>query len=151
MARKINLAQAINAKAEEEKVYEESVERVITFEDKVQMFFDKKKLADRLKKELEPLNREIKKHMDENNLQELELSDYTIKITTQDRSTLNEERVVTRLHELGLEDCILIVEKPNQEAIEKKIYDNEIKATVFEDCTDINIVPVLKVSKKGGK
>lgn len=102
-----------------------------------------------LKKELDPMNKEIKAHMKSNNMKEFKTADFKVSFSVQERTSMNEDALLKKLKALGLTEAIVTVEKPDETVLEKLIYEGKLDASELESCIERKFVEVLKVT--GGK
>jgi hypothetical protein len=102
-----------------------------------------------LKKQLDPINKDIKAYMKEERLSKYEAGDIKVAFSVQERTTMNEDALVEKLKALGLTEAIKTVEKPNEEVIEHLLYEGKLAASELESCVEKKFIEVLKVS--GGK
>ena len=105
---------------------------------------------DKLKKQCDTENSDIKKIMGEYELDEFESGDYVAKYTIQHRESMNEEGLLefARKH---FKDVIRTKEYVDMEALEKKIYNGEVPKKVLlqmDKFREVKEVPTLKLSKK---
>jgi hypothetical protein len=100
------------------------------------------------KKKAEPLKAEIKKLMSSASLEEFETDGLVASFSVQERTSTNETKLLNRLKELGLDNAIETVERPNSAVLETLIYDGKLDPATIADCFDTKNVEVLKVSKK---
>lgn len=106
----------------------------------------------RVKSRVKTLNAKIKKELKACNLTKVEFDGVTATLITQDRSKVDEEKLVQRLHELGLDDAIIKVEKPDENKVEGLIYEGTLSPQQIEDCITKKEVETLRISvKKGDK
>ena len=104
------------------------------------------------KKSKELLNKEMKKMMRSADLEEFETEELIATFSIQERSSMNEVKLVAKLKELGFTDAIETVEKPNAGVLETLIYDGKLDPALIADCEITKEVEVLSVKKKkGGK
>lgn len=130
-------------------------ENPITLKDLVVNFYSAKCLSDEYKKKVDVLKDKIKDLMEEQGLSTFEEDGYCAKRSESVRTTMVEERVLQKLHDLGLDEgdnnCIAMVEKPDEPKIESLIYDNKLDAKELEDCSESKTVVTLTVKKKAIK
>jgi hypothetical protein len=113
-----------------------------------------------LEKDLEPLNARIKEHLGEEAGEETfetEQGKIQVKLAIQDRSTMNPEKLVLKLKELGFHQAIKTVEVPDAQAVEMLMFEGRIPAAELDSCREPKFVRVLTTKlvleklKKGGK
>lgn len=100
------------------------------------------------KKSKEPLNKEMKKMMRSAEMKEFETDELLVTYSIQERSSMNEVKLVARLKELGFTDAIETVERPNAGVLETLIYDGKLDPELIADCEVTKEVEVLSVKKK---
>lgn len=111
----------------------------------VEEFYTEKRIADIHGKKADNLKDEIKSIMAEQEIELFEADGFTAKRAVQERVTVIPERLLRKLHEMGLEDCIEMKEVPNEELIEDKIYTGDLDAQVLTGCTETKEIVVLTV------
>lgn len=99
-----------------------------------------------IKKQADPLKDRIKKHMSENDMDTFKDGPVTASFKIQERKTMSEARLLSKLKSLGLESAIKTVEVPDQQAIEDLIYEGALDPSELDDCIDRKYVEVLRVS-----
>lgn len=123
-------------------------EQVNTLPELVKEYFkydqDEKK-ASKFKK---PLNEKIKKAMREGNVEIVAVDDIVATFKIQNRTSMNEARLLEKLKELGLTQAIQTIEKPDAGVIEALIYDGVLDASDLASCSDTSEVAVLSVKQK---
>lgn len=100
------------------------------------------------KKKAEPIKAEIKKLMGSVELGEFETDDLVATFSIQERTSTNEAKLLNKLKELGMAECIETVERPNTAVLETLIYDGKLDASILADCFETKNVEVLSVKKK---
>lgn len=103
------------------------------------------------KKLREPLNLELKKAMAEMNLNLFEFNGYVASYSPQERISMNEDRLIAKLKELGHTDAIVHVEKADTGKLEELIYDGKLDPELLVSCNDTKIVEVLSIKKPKAK
>lgn len=104
------------------------------------------------KKKRDALNKSLK-----DELMKLAGKSYTAEnieatVSPSTKTTMNEEKLLTRLKELGLSEAIQIVEKPNTAIIEELISSGKLNANELKTCMETKVSYVLKTKvKKAGK
>jgi len=99
-----------------------------------------------IKKQADPLKDRIKKHMSENDMDTFKDGPVSASFRIQERKTMSEARLLSKLKSLGLESAIKTVEVPDQQAIEDLIYEGALDPSELDDCIDRKYVEVLRVS-----
>lgn len=107
--------------------------------------YDKsEKDAKKLKK---PLNEKIKSFM-----KEIKSSVYTagnVKaiFKTQERTKLNEDKLLAKLNDLGRSDCIVMKPTVDVDKVEDLIYKGELDGKILSDCIEVKHVETLTVKE----
>jgi hypothetical protein len=122
---------------------------MMKFEDKVKHYFKLDQEEKSVKKEKTPLNVAIKDHMKSNALNAVEVDGIKVSYQVQERTSMNEDKLLLKLKSLGLTEAIVTVEKPDSESVSKLIYDGKLTTEELESCIEKKYVEVLSV--KGGK
>lgn len=114
--------------------------------------YHKHDLAEKAAKKLKtPLNKELKELMSSIDLREFETEDLVATYKVQERTNMDEVKLLNRLKELGLDKAIETVERPNQEALTAMFYSGELDPEAIADCMVIKEVEVLSVRQKKKK
>ena len=114
----------------------------------VQEYFEvdtQMKLLDARKKQL---NQTLKTYMRENSLKEFNANGIRLVFGVQNRTDMNEEKLLRRLHELGLNTAIKMVEVPDQVEIENLLYNGQLSPDTLADCTVTKTIETLTVKEK---
>jgi len=119
-------------------------------------FYGVKTDADKLKKEADILNAEIKSEMGfgvaAGGSKEIIVGDIKAVYSLQERNSMNTEKLLQRLKDLELTSAIKTIEVPDEKVLEDLIYRGELDAGKISDCSEQTTVAVLKVTKiKGAK
>lgn len=114
----------------------------------VKEYFKHDQEEKRANKYKKPLNDQIKKAMREGGVGELIVDDIVATFKVQQRTSMNEQRLLDKLKELGLTQAIQTVERPDPGMLEKLIYDGELDASDLASCSDTTEVAVLSVKQK---
>lgn len=112
----------------------------------VSEFYEKNERLKKLKKEVDSLKSQIKNEMVNKSVKKAELGKL-VTISYQDRSKLDEEKVVALLKSKGLEEGIMIEEKPHPEKLKEYMKTGQITLQEIADRTIKNLIPVLKVKE----
>lgn len=115
-------------------------------------YAENKKELDSYKELCERENKEIKKIMLDNSLTSFEAGDYTAKIATQNRTTLDEEKLLYVMKQGGYNNVIKTKEYVDMDALESALYHNDIDKQTMEQmdkCQNIKEVITLTVKKRG--
>jgi len=123
----------------------------------IERFFNNKTEADKYKKECDKDNKAIKDYFNDNGLDNFETNGLVCKMTTQDRSKLNEEALIYK-NECGmlaedLEAMGIIQTKKfiDVDKLEDAVYRGDLSQSTLDQinlCWDIKEVQILKVTKK---
>ena len=114
-------------------------------------FAEFKAEADAAKKLADGTNAQIKAIMSSLALQNYEVGDYKVTYSVQDRSTMNEELLLSLGHKFNaLKSCVKKKEYFDFDALEKLIYDGQIPNFIMEEIAkakEEKFVEILKLSK----
>lgn len=116
-------------------------------------FFEFDQQIKSLGKQADPLKTEIKNYLRDNEEKTLSIEEagLTAELQLQNRRSVNEDKLLQTLKKLNREDLIKTVEVPDMEQIETLIYNQELDATVLNDCLETKVVEVLKVARSKKK
>jgi hypothetical protein len=115
--------------------------------EKIRKFFDDNEQAKKLKKILEPLNKEIKDHLRNVETGIETVDDIQAVLSIQNRQSMNSDKLLAKLKKLKRKDLIRKIETPDMEKIEKLIYEQQLDASVLADCLETKQVEVLTIGK----
>lgn len=101
----------------------------------------------KLKKDIKSINTRLKDYFNDSGNDELDLGDYTIKKQVQDRSKMDEDRLLNTIRTLGFEECIKTKEYVDIESVNDLIYNKVITPNQIADCVDKKLVTMIKISK----
>lgn len=116
--------------------------------EKLKSYFIQNEAEKAAKKLKEPLNKEVKKIMVENKITEFEFDGILASYNLQERTSMNEDKLLNRLKELGFTQAIEQVERPNTSVLETLIYDGTLDPELIANCNETKYVEVLNVKKK---
>lgn len=120
-----------------------------TINELAERYYNLNELKSSTEKELKPINKEIKDLMESINLEKMETTNgFKIEIGTQNRSKVNEDKLVQLLKMKGFTDAIKTVEVPDEQIVERLVYTGELTADEYSTCIDKQIVKTLKIKKK---
>lgn len=119
-----------------------------TFENKVKMYAELDTQEKAIKKQKDPLNKSIKEEMKSKGLSKFEHENIVVDYSVQERTSMNEDRLVMKLKSLGFDEAIKTVEVPDQAVIESLIYEGKLSPIELDDCIEKKRVEVLKVKVK---
>jgi len=120
---------------------------LLTLGEQVKKYFAFDQAEKTAKKDKEPLNKSIKLEMRTSGLKEFNSDGIVADFSTQQRTTMNEAKLLVKLKELGLDNAIETVEKPNQAVVEDLVYNGKLDPAVLAGCIETKEVEVLKVAK----
>lgn len=99
-------------------------------------------------KELKPINEEIKNSLAEINLKKLDTENgYRIEIGSQNRSTVDEEKLVALLKLKGFNEAIKTIEVPDEALVERLVFSGELSPEEYSACINQKIISTLKIKK----
>lgn len=123
----------------------EDAPKVMTLEEKAAKYFELDQQEKTAKKAKTPIGDEFKTIFPGKGT--FEAGAFNIVRGTQERTSMNEEKLIQKLKDLGLEQAITTKEIPNQEVIESLLYDGTITADLLQSCVDVNFVQTVSVKK----
>lgn len=120
----------------------------------IESFGEKNEIVKSLKKETDVLNTQIKDIMSKNANAIVDTEHFTAKYSVVTTESFDEERLISRLKELGKSSVIKTVEVVDMEALENAIYNGQIAGADLADCkvsksTQKLVVSVRKEKKSG--
>ena len=101
-----------------------------------------------LKKQIKDTNEKLKSYMISNNVSEIDGIDWKVSIVSQDRSKMNEDRLIHKLQDMGLEVAISSKPVVDQEKLSDLLYEGKLNDTDLMDCVDKKIISMLKLTTK---
>lgn len=106
-----------------------------------------------LKKVADEDNKEIKRIMSELDLSKVESETFVASYSVAKTESFDDEKLITRLKELGCHNVIKTVEVVDMELLESALYDGQIAGAELADCKVTKETPrlVVKVKKAGKK
>lgn len=117
----------------------------------IEIFYDEKQELDKYKKSTEEYNKQIKESLNELGKTEFETeSGLVAKMSTQQRESFNESKLIEKLKELNVTSPIKTIEVVDMDELENVIYNEMLDASELTPCKVIKEVITLKVSKKKG-
>ena len=117
------------------------------FDTLVDKFGDVKVQADALKKESDGYKEEIKTYLSEHDMDEYSTSKWRVKYSVAVTRDFNQEKLLAKVKEAGLTDCIKTVEVVDMTNLENAIYNGKVDASIFADCEVIKETPKLNIYK----
>lgn len=120
---------------------------VIELDELLGHFYDEKQNADMFKKNADEYNTQIKNMMQDLGLTEYEGRELTAKLTTQNRESFNDGKLLKILEDYKEMIPGLIVMKPtvDMEKLESAIYNGVIDASILTPAKEVKEVLTLKV------
>lgn len=129
-----------------EEVSEYRAEQILS--NTIEAFYDDKQQLDFYKKETDKQNKEIKEAMSKLNKTEFETDNgYIAKITVQKRENFNEDKLLAKIKDLGVEGIIKTKEYIDMDALEDAIYNERLNASELSNCRESKETITLRVSK----
>lgn len=119
--------------------------QVMTLEQKAAKYYELDKQEKDAKKAKTPIGDEFKSLYPTKG--QYEAGEFMIVRGTQERTNMNEERLIQKLKDLGFNEAIATKEVPNQEVIESLIYEGKLPAEVLQSCVDVQYVQTVQVKK----
>lgn len=117
----------------------------------IRLFYEDKQCLDDYKKSTDEYNKEIKQGLKELGVNEFETATGLIaKYNIQKRESFNEDLLLQKLKELGVNTAIKTKEYVDMDELENLIYNGELNASELSNCRVIKEVETLKVTKKKG-
>lgn len=101
-----------------------------------------------LKKKKDPLNNHIKEIMREEGMDKVKYGDLVAKYSIRERTKIQEEKLLEVLKEEGMEEYIIVKEKPDVESLEQAVLSNEIDVRILADCVESKEIEYLRVKKE---
>ena len=102
---------------------------------------------DIVKKDAELMNSEIKKLMTAGSLETVSGSEFKATCKEIKSESFNEDKLLIKLKELGVEGCIKTKEYVDMEELESAIYNGEIEPTKLAECKEVKTQLRLTISK----
>ena len=126
-----------------------AIENIFDLEEATRLYYTLKEEADKVNKELKPINEQIKNYMTSQNQESMLFdSGFKIVIGTQNRSQVDQDKLVQILKANHLEDAIKLVEVPDELAVEKLVYLGLLPKEEYMKAVKENYIKTLKVVKK---
>ena len=117
----------------------------------IETFYEEKQEFDKYKKSTEEYNKQIKESLNDLGKTEFETeSGLVAKMSTQQRESFNEAKLIEKLKELKVTSPIKTVEVVDMDELENVIYNEGLDASELTNCKIVKEVVTLKVSKKKG-
>lgn len=102
---------------------------------------------DSYKKQVDADNKEIKSLMSSLGLKEFKSDNYTAKYTIAVSENFDEDRLVTKLQNLGIEGLVVMKPVVDMTALENAIYNGKVDAADLADCKVRKETPKLNIYK----
>lgn len=119
--------------------------------DEFKKFLEDKETFKVLDKSIKSTSGKIKEAFINNNLDKATFEQSTIKLSYQNKSTTDEDKLVELLVDKGFTDAIVSVIKPDIEKVKELVTNGAITDEEFLQCTTITKVPVIKFTTKKKK
>jgi hypothetical protein len=100
------------------------------------------------KKKRKPLNKSIKSEMKKEGLHKAQFDNIVVSYSVRERSSIEEEKLLTILKEKGLDEFIVVTEKPDVELLEEAILANKVDASILSKCVKTKEIEYLTVNEK---
>ena len=117
----------------------------------IESYAENKSLAEDYKKIVETQNKDIKKMMEDQQLDYAFSEHYTIHYYISTRESMNEERLLALLKREDISACIKTIEVVDMDALEEMLYNGELSASIIaemNDCREVKKVANIKLSKR---
>lgn len=113
-----------------------------------EVYYELNETKNRVTKELKPINEEIKSSLAEVGLNKLDTDNgYRIEIGTQNRSTVDEEKLVALLKLRGFNEAVKTIEVPDEALVERLVFSGELSPEEYSTCINQKIINTLKIKK----
>ena len=113
-----------------------------------EVYYELNETKNRVTKELKPINEEIKSSLAEVGLSKLDTENgYRIEIGTQNRSTVDEEKLVALLKLKGFNEAIKTIEVPDEALVERLVFSGELSPEEYSACINQKIINTLTIKK----
>lgn len=116
---------------------------------------DIKKQKAELDKRDKKLSPKIKNFLVENQITDFEFMGHRMQISTQDRSTMNEDKVVSLIQSIMSEEEIeetgALKYVSNPDVVAQLVRDGRITIPQLSECKILNIIPIFNLNKKQKK
>lgn len=119
---------------------------MIRLDELIPIYAENKQELDSYKKLCDRQNAEIKTIMQNAEITEYDCGTHKAKISVQNRQTLNEDMLLSKIKELDRRDLVETKEYVNMDLLEKAMYNGEISPETLESCMVNKEVITLKVS-----
>lgn len=126
----------------------EVVEKELGLEELIPQFFATDSQQKVFKKEADGLKTKAKEKMASMGVGSFEVGNLVATLSTQDRSSLNPEKLLERVKELGFTSAIKTKEYIDEAAVEDLIYKGQMSADQIADCMEPNTIYVFSVKAK---
>lgn len=119
---------------------------ILTTEEKAAMYFELDSAEKKAKKAKEPIGASLKKEFDQKGT--YEVGEYAIVRGIQERTKMDEDKLIAKLKELGFEQAIKTKEVVDEDLVEELIFQEKIPADLLESCVDVTYVHTLSIKKQ---
>ena len=113
----------------------------------VKQYFELIKQKSEIEKQIKPLNESYKRSMSADNQTEFIEDGYKLELKEQDRSKMNNERLVALLKKKGYPTAIEIKLVAKEDVVETLVFEGKITPAELDSCIDKNIIKVLTVKE----
>lgn len=113
----------------------------------VEVFGNRKSELDGMKKEVDGYNKSIKERMNGINMKQFSSENYTVTITDVKSEGFDEGKLIQRLTEMGLNECIKMVATVDMSALENAIYNGQLNPAKIADCKTSSVTQRLNIKK----
>lgn len=120
---------------------------MINIEQRIDQAFQLDQQIKSLTKDLDPVKKDIKNEMKESGLTKVESANAVASLSTQERTSMNEDKLVLKLQALGLDEALTTKIIPNNEVIEQLIFEGKLDAAELQSCVEVKYVDVLTLKK----
>lgn len=116
-------------------------------EESIKTYFVHDQAEKQAKKLKKPLNEKIKNFMKTMKANVFTAGNVKATLKTQERTNLNEDKLLAKLNELGRSDCIVMKPSVDVEKVEDLIFKGELDGKILQDCLEIKYVDTLTVKE----
>lgn len=113
----------------------------------VSEFYEEKARMDKLKKEIDYKNKQIKELMEKQNLDTLESNGFRVKVSKSERVSFDDDLLLDIVKDLNVPGIIKTKEYVDMKELEKAIYEKKIDASLLSEAQRVREVVTLRVTK----
>lgn len=113
----------------------------------IELFGTEKQELDNIKKTVDGYNKSIKEQMNGADLKQAHSPHFTVTLTEVKSEGFDEGKLIQRLTDLGLNDCIKMVATVDMSALENAIYNGQLNPAKIADCKVSNVTQRLTIKK----